>query len=88
MQAYDPIARADAHQHGFEVAHAESPYEAARGAHAVLLATEWEAFRTLDLARLKQMMVGDILFDARNLLQPEQVKTHGFRYFRVGRVME
>ncbi len=88
LSAYDPIARMDAAQHGFEAPHAESPYAAAEGAEALVIATEWPEFRDLDLARLKSLMKNPLIVDARNMLDPDRVKEHGFRYLRVGRKME
>ena len=68
----------------FAVPHAASIYEAAKGAEAVIIATEWEDFRVLDLAKLKEAMNGNVLMDARNLLNADEAKHHGFRYLRVG----
>ncbi len=88
LLAYDPIARMDAIQHGFEASHVESPYVAAEGAEAIVIATEWPEFRDLDLARLKTLMAHPLIVDARNMLDPDRVKEHGFRYIRVGRKIE
>jgi len=85
VTAYDPKAEIhDAtltermHRH-------ESLYEACRGADVVVIATEWDEFRALDLGQLKEMMHGDILMDARNLLNQQEATEKGFRYFRVGK---
>jgi UDPglucose 6-dehydrogenase len=85
VRAYDPVARVPSEQVGFDLVHAADPYEAAQGAHAAVLATEWEEFRTLDLSRLKSVMAGDVLMDGRNLLKPEDAQAQGFRYLRVGK---
>lgn len=84
VHAYDPVARIEEH-HGIDVAQGETPYHAAADAHAVVLATEWDEFRDLDLARLRSAMAGDIFMDARNHMDAEKMKEHGFRYFRIGR---
>ncbi|HEV7254283.1 MAG TPA: UDP-glucose/GDP-mannose dehydrogenase family protein [Mesorhizobium sp.] len=61
------------------------PLEAAKGADLVVVLTEWEAFRRLDLGRLAQAMRGDTLADFRNLWRPQTVAQHGLRYLSVGR---
>lgn len=61
------------------------PYEAAAGADAVVICTEWEEFRNLDLGRLREVLVRPVMVDARNLLDPENAELHGFRYTGVGR---
>lgn len=85
VRAYDPHARVNVEQHGIDITHAASPYETASGAHALVIATEWEEFRTLNLKKLREQMAGNILFDARNLLAPQAAEAQGFRYFRIGR---
>ncbi len=58
---------------------------ATSSAEAVVLATEWNEFRNLDLAEVKRAMHGDVLVDSRNVYDHEMVKSLGFRYFGVGR---
>ncbi|KAA0206721.1 UDP-glucose/GDP-mannose dehydrogenase family protein [Candidatus Uhrbacteria bacterium] len=62
-----------------------SAMDALHEADALILATEWDEFRSLDLAEAKQKMKGNLIMDARNLLDPEQVKKFGFVYLCVGR---
>jgi UDPglucose 6-dehydrogenase len=62
-----------------------SAYEAARGAQALLLLTEWEEFRQLDLLRVRDLMEVPILVDGRNLFDPETVRKAGFEYVCMGR---
>ena len=64
---------------------AAGPYEAAAGADALVLMTEWNAFRSLDLARVKASMRGDVIVDLRNIYRHEDMERHGFRYDSVGR---
>jgi len=64
---------------------AAGPYEAAAGADALVLMTEWNAFRSLDLARVKASMRGDAIVDLRNIYRHEDMERHGFRYDSVGR---
>jgi len=85
VRAHDPVAKVHAHEVGGEVPHHDDPYEAARGADAVVVATEWEQFRTLDLKKLKEMATGDLLVDARNLYDTGRAQEHGWRHLSVGR---
>ncbi|MCX7825267.1 MAG: UDP-glucose/GDP-mannose dehydrogenase family protein, partial [Verrucomicrobiae bacterium] len=62
-----------------------NPYEAARGADAVVLATEWDEFQHLDYGKIKALMTNPIFFDGRNLLDPAQMAALGFTYKSIGR---
>jgi UDPglucose 6-dehydrogenase len=64
---------------------AASAYEAASGADALLILTEWEEFAHLDLRRLSQILKYPIVIDGRNLYDPEVMAAHGFTYYSVGR---
>lgn len=85
VRAYDPVAHVASADMGFDFVQLPDPFSAAQDAHAVVIATEWDEFRTLDLPRLKSVMAGTLLFDARNLLTPEHATAVGFTYLRVGR---
>lgn len=61
------------------------PYEAAAGTDAVVILTEWNMFRGLDLDRLKAAMKGDVLVDLRNIYRPDDVRAAGFAYTSIGR---
>jgi UDPglucose 6-dehydrogenase len=63
----------------------ESPYEVARGAEALLLLTEWDEYRHLDLNRLRDLMQVPVLVDGRNLFDPDEVRAAGFSYVGMGR---
>jgi len=65
--------------------YANSAYEAASGADALLILTEWEEFANLDLPRLNQELKYPIVIDGRNLYDPEVMAAHGFTYYSVGR---
>lgn len=84
VKVYDPEARVVPETHGFDVPHTASPYEAAQDADAAIVATEWEEFRALDLAKLKAAMANALLLDARNLIAKDAADKHGFRYLRIG----
>jgi UDPglucose 6-dehydrogenase len=62
-----------------------SAAEVARGAHALLLVTEWDEFRKLDWVKLRQSMEVPVLVDGRNLLDPARMQEAGFEYFSMGR---
>jgi UDPglucose 6-dehydrogenase len=64
---------------------AEDPYELAGGADALLVCTEWNEFKQLDLGRLKGLMTQPVLVDGRNIYNPTIMKNFGFRYKAVGR---
>lgn len=82
---FDPRAAANAKQDFPELEIARDPYEAAAGAHCLVLATEWEEFRTLDLAALKEIMAYPVVVDGRNALDPVEVAAAGFTYYPMGR---
>ena len=62
----------------------DTPLEAVTGTDGVILTTEWEAYRAMDLAELKMAMRGDLFYDLRNVYKPWEVSRFGFRYFGVG----
>jgi len=64
---------------------AESPLEAARGAEALIIATEWPEFAGIDLAELREAMHTPLIFDGRNLLDPSAALAYGFQYRGIGR---
>ncbi|MBV9573289.1 MAG: UDP-glucose/GDP-mannose dehydrogenase family protein [Acidobacteriales bacterium] len=86
ITAYDPAAmeRARAVLNS-SVQFANSPYEAASGADALLILTEWEEFATLDLKRLHRELKYPIIIDGRNLYDPDTMAGLGFSYYSVGR---
>ncbi len=89
VQAHDPQALAAAKQiFGDRIAYFEDEYEAAAGAVALVISTEWEAYRRLDLATLKKVLARPVLIDLRNLLDPAQARAHGFVYEGIGRVVQ
>jgi len=85
--AYDPIAVKKAQMKlPKAVVYAKDPYEAVDGADAVAVITEWNEFRQLDLVRLARGMRNLVLFDGRNIYEPEKVRALGFMYYGVGRM--
>ena len=86
VTAYDPEGMEIAAPMMPEVTMANSAYEAAAGADAVVLVTEWDAFRALDLDRIRQIVSTPVLVDLRNIYDPAEVREKGFHYASVGRV--
>ena len=68
-----------------EIEYADDPYEAATGADAVLLLTEWNEYRSPDLKRLKGLMKSPVFLDGRNILDPAKAEAAGFTYRGIGR---
>ena len=85
VRAYDPTGMEQAKPLLSNVAFCKDAYDCAKGASALVIVTEWEQFRALDFARLKQTMERPVLVDLRNIYRPEEVTRHGFSYESVGR---
>jgi UDPglucose 6-dehydrogenase len=85
IRAYDPAGVAQAESILSKVTYCDGPYSAATGAHALVIVTEWEQFRALDLARLKKVMASPVIVDLKNIYQPDDVMEAGFVYESVGR---
>src|SRR5580692_2509050 len=84
--AYDPAGMERAREVlGDQIDYANSSYEAAHDADALLILTEWEEFANLDLSRLRQELKYPIVIDGRNLYDPETMAAQGFTYYSVGR---
>jgi UDPglucose 6-dehydrogenase len=86
VTAHDPVAMTNARPLlGERVTLASDPYEAVRGADAVVVATEWQEYADLDLAAIAGLMCGNVVVDARNALDAGCALALGLRYIRVGR---
>jgi UDPglucose 6-dehydrogenase len=86
VQVYDPVATDRARRRlGDRVAYAPGPYEAIEGADALFVVTEWSEFRNPDFERMKATMRDPVVFDGRNVFEPEEMRRLGFRYFGIGR---
>jgi UDPglucose 6-dehydrogenase len=86
VRVYDPVAMDNARKMlPTVIEYADSPYAAAEGADAVALVTEWNEFKFLDLERLRGVMRRPVLFDGRNLWEPERMRRLGFEYHSIGR---
>jgi UDPglucose 6-dehydrogenase len=86
VRAHDPVAMANA-RGIFEsrIAYADDPYEALDGADALVIVTEWLAFRNPDFDRIRSLLGSPIIIDGRNLYDPEKMQKLGFRYVCIGR---
>ena len=88
VTAFDPVAMPEArHIYGKEksVSFAESAMDAVKGADALVIMTEWKAFRSPDFAALKAALKSPVIFDGRNLYEPAAVRAHGLEYYPIGR---
>ncbi len=85
LRLYDPQAMPEARKLFKGVTFSRNAYEAARGADALLLLTEWPEFQELDFKRIKKLLRHPVIFDGRNLYDPARMKGLGFHYYGVGR---
>lgn len=85
IKAYDPEAMEEASHLLENVEFADNAYAAVEGADAVVIVTEWDQFRALDLSRLKNALKGDVVVDLRNIYSPEDMAARGFKYISIGR---
>ena len=86
VRAYDPVAMDNARKIlPTVVEYADSPYDAAERADAVALVTEWNEFKFLNLERLRSVMRQPLIFDGRNVWDPERMRRLGFSYYSIGR---
>ncbi|HYY08637.1 MAG TPA: UDP-glucose/GDP-mannose dehydrogenase family protein [Actinomycetota bacterium] len=81
----DPMAGEAAKEELPELRIVTDPYDAAAGVHCVVIGTEWNGFRDLDLARLRRAMAYPVIADGRNVLMPEAAREAGFLYMGIGR---
>jgi UDPglucose 6-dehydrogenase len=85
VRAFDPEGMAEARKLMPEVTYCETAYEAMTGADAVVIITEWNEFRALDLARMRRLLRRPVLVDLRNIYNPEDMAAAGFEYSCIGR---
>jgi UDPglucose 6-dehydrogenase len=85
VRAYDPAAMDEARKLLPGVTWCRDEYEALAGADAMVLLTEWNEFRALDLARVKSVLRAPIVVDLRNVYRPDEMAEAGFTYVSVGR---
>jgi UDPglucose 6-dehydrogenase len=85
VRAFDPQAISTAKKVLKGITYAKSSYEACRGADALVILTDWDEFKKLDLKRVKKLLKQPVIFDGRNLYDPSQMKKLGFQYYSIGR---
>ncbi len=88
VRGYDPVAMEVATRTLPELELADSAYDLAEGCNALVVITEWNEFKNLDLARIRDLMAGDVVIDGRNIYEPEQMNALGFYYRGIGRGYE
>jgi UDPglucose 6-dehydrogenase len=84
IRAYDPEGAREASK-SLDIQLCADAYEAISGADGVVILTEWNEFRALDLARMKSLLKRALMVDLRNIYRPQQMAEAGFEYFSVGR---
>ncbi len=85
VSAFDPEGMEQARPLMPDVTMVDGPYEAIEGADAIVIVTEWDAFRALDLKRVKQLAKAPVLVDLRNIYDPQDMRDAGFTYTGIGR---
>jgi UDPglucose 6-dehydrogenase len=85
IQAHDPEGMEQAAKLLQNVAFCDGPYDAAKGAAALVIVTEWDVYRALDLSRLKSELAEPVIVDLRNIYLPADMAAKGFRYVSIGR---
>jgi UDPglucose 6-dehydrogenase len=86
IRAYDPEAMKEMKKKvGNAIKYCDSNYDALKGAHALVVATEWNEFRRPDFDRMKALMKEAVVFDGRNIYDPKVMSSKGFTYYGIGR---
>lgn len=86
VKAHDPEAMPNVKQiYDSQIQYFENPYEAAEGADAIFIATEWPEFRTPDFEKLSKAVKSKVIFDGRNVYELDIMKEQGYKYFSIGR---
>jgi UDPglucose 6-dehydrogenase len=85
IRAYDPVAMDNTKTVLPDITYCNDAYDACEGADAVVIVTEWNQFRNLEMERVKQLLKQPYFFDLRNIYDPQKMQALGFRYYSVGR---
>jgi UDP-glucose 6-dehydrogenase len=85
IECFDPLAMENSRRILPDLTYCQDEYDTARNSHALVILTEWNQFRNLDLSKIKKLLKSPILLDLRNLYEPSQVKELGFVYKGLGR---
>jgi UDPglucose 6-dehydrogenase len=85
IRAYDPVCKREENKLMPKLKYCKDPYDAAKGADALVIMTEWNEFRNLELDRIKKLLKEPYFFDLRNVYDPQRMREKGFHYYCVGR---
>ena len=85
IRAYDPEAMSKARNVLKNVSFGKNPYETAKGADCLMILTEWDEFKNLDLSKIKKLLSHPIVIDGRNIFDPVKMEKLGFTYKSIGR---
>ncbi|MCX7766555.1 MAG: UDP-glucose/GDP-mannose dehydrogenase family protein [Candidatus Sumerlaeia bacterium] len=85
IKAYDPVAMPNAKKIIPDIIYCKNAYDAAEGADAAVIVTDWNEFKLLNLERLKSVLKQPIIFDGRNIYNPKRLHKMGFEYYSIGR---
>ncbi len=85
IKCFDPMAMENTKKIFPDLTYCQNEYDTARNSHALVILTEWNQFRNIDLLKIKKLLKTPVLFDLRNLYEPEKVKSLGFIYEGIGR---
>ena len=85
IRAYDPVSIKSAQGVLPDITYCKDPYDAANNANAVVIVTEWNQFRNIELDRLKRLLKEPYFFDLRNIYEPQKLRDKGFKYYCIGR---
>ena len=85
IKAYDPESMERSKEIFNDIEYCDNPYDAAKNADALLILTEWDEFKEMDLKKIKSLMKHNLIIDGRNIYNPSDMKKEGFNYISVGR---
>ena len=85
IRAFDPEARINAKKVLKDVTFCNDPYSTVKGCDALVIATEWNEFRVLDMDKIKRLLKQPNIIDGRNIYEPEEMRSSGFNYIGIGR---
>ncbi|NUM25335.1 MAG: UDP-glucose/GDP-mannose dehydrogenase family protein [Candidatus Buchananbacteria bacterium] len=85
IKAYDPEAQENTKKVLTDIEYCQNPYDVAAQSEALVICTEWDEFKKLDLEKIKSLMTTPIIFDGRNIFDPKTAQSAGFQYFGIGR---
>jgi UDPglucose 6-dehydrogenase len=85
INVFDPEGMEQARHYLENLNYCDDPYSCCKDAAALVIVTEWDAFRALDLSRVKTLLTEPVLVDLRNIYSPEELRRQGFKYSSIGR---